>query len=226
MAQRISHASLRFDNRADAGRQLATLLSEYADRDDVLVFGLPRGGVPVAAEVAAALHAPLDVMVVRKLGAPGQPELAMGAIASGGAYVVNPEVVAQVSHEQLDDVIKHEREELVRREREYRGDRAFPDVAGRTVIVIDDGFATGATMRAAVQAMRQYNPREVIVAVPVAPPHVQDSTLREADRFIALLQPTPFYAVGQWYRRFDQTEDIEVTTLLKKSQTSARNLAP
>ncbi|HEX7047967.1 MAG TPA: phosphoribosyltransferase [Gammaproteobacteria bacterium] len=215
-----SQSGFRFADRSDAGRRLAQQLQEFAGRDDVLVFGLPRGGVPVAAEVAGALGAPLEVMVVRKLGLPAQPELAMGAIASGGAYVVNPQVIEQtgVSDAQLHSAIERERVELERREHAYRGNRPFPDVSNHTVIVVDDGFATGATMRAAVQALRQYAPREIVVAVPVAPPHVQDSTLREADRFIALLQPAPFYAVGQWYRNFDQTPDEEVTRLMQQAR--------
>ncbi|HEX6928052.1 MAG TPA: phosphoribosyltransferase [Gammaproteobacteria bacterium] len=224
MHQSVSQPGFRFADRSDAGRRLAQQLREYAERDDVLVFGLPRGGVPVAAQVADALGAPLEVMVVRKLGLPAQPELAMGAIASGGAYVVNPHVIEQTgaTDAQLQAAIDRERKELERRERAYRGERPFPDVSGRTVIVVDDGLATGATMRAAVQALRQYGPSEIVVAVPVAPPHVQDSTLREADRFIALLQPTPFYAVGQWYRDFDQTQDEEVTRLMKEHADSGR----
>ncbi len=222
MEDSVSHSGFRFADRYDAGRRLAQRLGEFAGRGDVLVFGLPRGGVPVAAVVAGALGAPLDVMVVRKLGLPAQPELAMGAIASGGAYVVNPQVVEQtgVTDAQMQAAIERERVELERRERAYRGERPFPDVSGRTVIVVDDGFATGATMRAAVQALRQYGPQEIVVAVPVAPPHVQDSTLREADRFIALLQPTPFYAVGQWYRNFDQTTDEEVTRLMREAHAN------
>lgn len=213
----------RFADRLDAGRRLAELLDEYAGRKDVLVLGLPRGGVPVAYEVANALGAPLDVMVVRKLGTPAQPELAMGAIASGGAHVVNKEVLRQsrVTEEQLAHELDTQRRELARREHAYRGERAFPDVSGKTVILVDDGLATGATMRAAVEALRQYDPQQIVVAVPVAPPHVQDSVLRGADRFVALMQPTPFYAVGQWYRDFDQTEDAEVTQLLHRAQRAA-----
>lgn len=219
MARPASGMSGRFDDRVDAGRQLAERLAEYAGRKDVLVLALPRGGVPVAFEVARALGAPLDVMVVRKLGTPGQPELAMGAVASGGAHVTNPQVLAQanVSDADMRAELERQRTELARREHAYRGGRPFPEIGNRTVIVVDDGLATGATMRAAVQALRQYDPQEIVVAVPVAPPHVQDSTLREADRFVALMQPTPFYAVGQWYRNFDQTSDDEVVDLLTES---------
>ena len=210
----------RLADRVDAGRRLATRLGEYAGRDDVIVLGLPRGGVPVAAEVARALGAPLDVMVVRKLGTPGHPELAMGAIASGGARVINQQVVEQagVSDAQLQAEVLRQQEELARRERAYRGKRPFPEIAGRTVIAVDDGFATGATMRAAVQALRQYAPRKIVVAVPVAPPHLEAAALRDADHVVVLLQPTPFLAVGHWYRDFEQTTDEEVVSLLKATQ--------
>lgn len=218
--ERFGGPDRRFEDRADAGRQLAEQLEEYAGRSDVLVLALPRGGVPVAWQVAKTLGAPLDVLVVRKLGTPGHAELAIGAIASGGAHVINPQVIEQagVSERQIDAEVERQRRELERREKAYRGDRPYPDISGRTVLVVDDGLATGATMRAAIQALRQYDPQEIVVAVPVAPPHVQDSTLRDADRFVALLQPTPFYAVGQWYRDFDQTEDAEVTRLLESAR--------
>lgn len=213
----------RFEDRADAGRRLAALLEEYAGRDGVIVLGLPRGGVPVAWEVAHALRAPLDVLMVRKLGTPGHPELAMGAIASGGAQVVNAQVLAQaaVTDEAFRAEVDRQRAELERREQAYRGARPFPELAGKIVIVVDDGLATGATMRVAIQALRQYMPREIIVAVPVAPSHVRDSSLPEADRLIALMQPSPFYAVGQWYRHFDQTTDEEVTQLVRTRASGA-----
>lgn len=209
--------AFRFTDRADAGRQLAGKLAEYAGREDVLVLGLPRGGVPVAAIVADALSAPLDVMIVRKLGVPAQPELAMGAIASGGALVANTDVIKQagVTEADIAAVMERERAELERRERMYRGARAFSDVTGKAVIVVDDGIATGATLRAAVQALRRYAPREIVVAVPVAPPRVQQGSLQGANRFIAVLQPAPFFAVGQWYRDFDQVPDEDVTRLLQ-----------
>lgn len=214
----------RFDDRQDAGRQLAAQLEEYAGRDDVVVLGLPRGGVPVAAEVANALGVALDIMVVRKLGTPGHAELAMGAIASGGAQVVNPRIMEQggISDAQLQEEIERQKVELQRRERTYRGDHPFPELEGRTVLLVDDGLATGATMRAAVQALRQHEPHEAVVAVPVAPQHIQDNVLREADRFVALLQPEPFYAVGQWYRNFNQTDDAEVTELLAAARSAVQ----
>lgn len=210
---------MRFADRIDAGHRLAELLGDYAGRDDVIVLGLPRGGVPVAAEVARALDAPLDVLIVRKLGVPGHAELAMGAIASGGARVMNPQVIeqAQVTEAEIDAETKRQQQELERRERAYRNGRSFPDLADRIVIVVDDGFATGATMRAAVEALCQYAPREVVVAVPVAPPHVEDATFRDADRVVVVLQPTPFLAVGHWYRDFTQTADAEVVQLLQPS---------
>lgn len=216
-------ASGKFRDRADAGRALAEQLSEYAGRPDVVVLGLPRGGVPVAYEVSGALGSPMDILIVRKLGTPGHAELAMGAIASGGMRVINDEVIAQagVTDEQLRAEVERQQQELERRERAYRGDRPFPDLNGKVVLVVDDGLATGATMRAAVRALRAGDPQEIVVAVPVAPPHVQDSTLRDADRFIALMQPSPFYAVGLWYRDFEQTQDEEVAELLRKAEPRA-----
>lgn len=213
-------ASGRFENRSTAGKALGEALAEYAGREDVIVLALPRGGVPVGIEVAEALGATFDVLVVRKLGTPGQPELAMGAIASGGMQVLNKRVIeeAAVSERQLQAEIARQQEELARREQAFRGARPFPEVQDKTVIVVDDGLATGATMRVAVRALRAADPQEIIVAVPVAPPHIQDSTLREADRFIALAQPAPFYAVGMWYRDFDQTTDQEVAQVMSRSR--------
>ncbi len=208
--------SISFDNREDAGRILAQRLDRYAGRDDVLVLGLPRGGVPVAGEVARALGVPLDVLVVRKLGAPGQPELAIGAIASGGVRVLSHDLISQlhVSESRLASEVEKQREELERRERQYRGDRPFPDLEGKTVLVVDDGLATGSTMEAAVKALRQHGPRAIVVAVPVAPRHVSAGLLSAADEFIAIYQPPDFMAVGQFYRRFDQTSDEEVRGIL------------
>jgi putative phosphoribosyl transferase len=207
-----------FRDRADAGRELARHLKEYAGRPDVLALALPRGGVPVAYEVARALDAPLDVFVVRKLGVPGQKEFAMGAIASGGMRVLNNDVVRQldIPPDALDQVVLRELTELQRREREYRGERPPPDVSGRAVIVIDDGLATGSTMRAAVLALRQLRPAEVVVAVPVAAAETCDEFRDEVDRVVCAVTPEPFRAVGLWYEDFSQTSDEEVRELLDR----------
>ncbi len=213
----------RFQDRADAGRRLADRLDAYAGRDDVLVLALPRGGVPVGREVARALHAPLDVFIVRKLGVPGQPELAMGAIATGDTRVINPEVVEllDISDEVIDRVAGAEREELERRERAYRGDRPPPRLDGRIVILVDDGLATGATMRAAAAAARKRNPARIVVAVPVAPPPTCETIQREVDEMICLQKPEPFMAVGLWYERFEQVSDDEVAALLEEAARDA-----
>ena len=205
-----------YQDRLDAGQRLADALAGYGGRDDVLVLGLPRGGVPVAAVVARALDAPLDVMIVRKLGAPWQPELAMGAIASGNVRLLNEQVVRLlgVDPETIDEVAETESRELVRRERAYRGDRPPFDAAGKQVILVDDGMATGATMRAAVAAVRQMAPASVIVAVPTAATDTCELLRAEADRVVCLDTPEPFMAVGCWYRNFDQTSDAEVRELL------------
>ena len=212
--------ALPFENRAQAGRILAAQLAEYRGRPEVLVLGLPRGGVPVAFEVAQALGVPLDVYLVRKLGVPGHAELAMGAIASGGVRVVNQAMLRslRISPQQLDAVIRAEEAELRRQERVYRGDRPPPDVSGRTAILVDDGLATGATMQAAVAALRSAGPKEVVVAVPVAPPETCAELEAEADRVVCALTPEPFYAVGAWYRDFSQTSDDEVRELLRRNQ--------
>ena len=208
-----------FHDRFDAGRKLAGLLADYADRQDVVVLGLPRGGVPVAFEVARTLHAPLDVFLVRKLGVPGYEELAMGAIASGGVRVLNQEVVQtlNISEEQLAAIAAAEQEELDRRARLYRGDRPPPDVKGRTAILIDDGLATGATMRAAVTALRQLGPGRIVVAVPVAAPETCAELRAEVDDIVCLSTPEPFQAVGLWYDYFSQTSDEEVHDLLERA---------
>ena len=205
-----------FKNREDAGRQLAGLLSEYGRRSDVLVLGLPRGGVPVAAEVARALGAPVDVFLVRKLGVPGQPELAMGAIAEGGVRVLTQDLIAQlgIPAAAIDQVAAHERLELERRERLYRGDRQRPAVRDRTVLVIDDGLATGATMEAAVVALKSLHPAAVVVAVPVGAHDTCRRLARIADRVVAVATPEPFSAVGLWYGDFSQTTDDEVRGVL------------
>ena len=216
-----------FRDRNEAGRAVAAALQPYARRPDVLVLALPRGGVPVGYEIASALGVPLDVFLVRKLGVPGHPELAMGAIASGGVQVTNDDVVhhLQIPQDAIDHVAARERRELERREAAYRADRPAPDVRGRTVILVDDGLATGSSMRAAVCALRQHQPARIIVAVPVAAPATCEEFRREVDELICLLTPEPFSAVGQWYRDFSQTSDDEVAELLQKGQRTS-SLAP
>jgi len=208
-----------YRDRREAGRYLAVKLADYAGRPDVLVLALPRGGVPVAYEVARALDAPLDLFLVRKLGVPGHEELAMGAIASGGVRLLNDEVVRglRISPEVLDQVAATELAELERREREYRGNRPAPDVRDKTVIVIDDGLATGASMRVAVAALRQQHPARIVVAVPVASPATCAEFRDEVDEVICALTPEPFYAVGLWYDDFSQTTDEEVHDLLRQA---------
>lgn len=208
-----------FRDRKEAGRLLARKLTTYADRPDVIVLALPRGGVPVAFEVARALHVPLDVFLVRKLGVPGHEELAMGAMASGGVLVLNAEVVRalRIPNDIVDKVVAKERQELERRERSYRGDRPAPDVRGRTIILIDDGLATGSTMRAAIAALRQQGPARIVVAVPVGAPETCAEFQDEADEAICAVTPEPFYAVGVWYRDFSQTTDEEVHDLLDRA---------
>lgn len=212
----------RYANRTDAGRRLATYLGKYAGRRDVIVLALPRGGVPVGHEVAQALNAPLDVFVVRKLGLPWQEELAVGAIASGGAVVLNDDVVriSGITRDQLDRVTRAEEAELHRRERQYRGDRAFPDLRGKTVILVDDGLATGATMRAAVEALRHEGPSSVVVAVPVAASDTCQRLQSIADDVICAMTPDPFEAVGLWYDDFSQTTDAEVQDLLSRARSA------
>jgi predicted phosphoribosyltransferase len=209
-----------FSDRFDAGRRLAAELLDYADRPDVLVLALPRGGVPVAFEVARALHAPLDVFLVRKLGVPGHRELAMGAIASGGVRVLNEDVVRGlgVPDEVLDAVAARERTELERREWAYRDGRPPPAVRGRTVILVDDGLATGSTMRAAVRALRAQGPARIVVAVPVGAPETCAEFQDEADEAVCARTPDPFYAVGLWYSDFTQTTDEEVRDLLARAE--------
>jgi len=206
----------RFRNRTDAGRQLAEKLAAYDNRPDVLVLALPRGGVPVGCEVVRALGAPLDVFLVRKLGVPGHEELAMGAVATGGVRVLNDEIVRGlgISEHEIDAAAARELQELARRQRLYRGDRPPPDVAGRTVILVDDGLATGATMRAAVAALRQQHPARIVVAVPTASPDTCEALKAEADDVICAMTPEPFFAVGHWYEDFTQTTDNEVRELL------------
>ncbi len=207
----------RFPNRLAAGRLLGAAVAErYKGRPNVLVLGLPRGGVPVAHEVAAALGAPLDVFIVRKLGVPGHEELAMGAIASGGVRVLNRDVLdyVPVSDKAIEAVAVREQRELERRERAFRGVKPPLDVRGKVVIVVDDGLATGSTMRAAVQALRQMEPDAIVVAVPVAARSTCRDFQSEADDVICLSTPEPFEAVGLWYEDFEQTTDAEVHELL------------
>jgi predicted phosphoribosyltransferase len=209
-----------FEDRADAGRRVAQELSTYAGRDDVIVLGLPRGGVPVAFEVARALRAPLDVFLVRKLGVPGHRELAMGAIASGGVRVLNLDVVRSlgIPPEAIEMVAGSEEEELERRERTYRGNRPPPDVSGCTAILVDDGLATGASMRAAVAALRERRPARIVVAVPVAPAETCATLETEIDDVVCVATPRPFMSVGAWYRDFSQTTDDEVRALLRRAE--------
>jgi predicted phosphoribosyltransferase len=207
-----------FADRREAGRELARHLQHYRDRSDVVVLALPRGGVPVAFEIAEALGAPLDIFVVRKLGMPGHPEFAVGAIASGGVRVLNEDVVRWygIPDHIIDSVAVQEQAELERRERSYRGDRPPIDLRSRTVILVDDGLATGASMRAAVQAVRSHNPARVVVAVPVGAPETCEAFSDITDETVCARTPEPFSAVGLWYRDFSQTSDDEVRDLLSE----------
>jgi putative phosphoribosyl transferase len=200
---------------------LATTLQEYANRDDVVVLALPRGGVPVGFEVAKALHEPLDVFVVRKLGLPGQEELAMGAIASGGVRVLNRDLLRalRIPEEVVGQITQEEQRELERREREYRDERSPIDVRGKTVILVDDGLATGSSMRVAVLALKQKGPAQVVVAVPVAPADTCAELQSVADKVVCAVTPQPFLGVGQWYEDFSQTSDEEVRELLRRAVT-------
>ncbi len=212
-----------FADRADAGRRLAGELRDYAGRDDLIVLALPRGGVPVAHEVARRLGAPLDVLLVRKLGAPGQPELAIGAIASGGIIVLNDQVIEalEVDDEQIERARSEELVELERRERVFRGDAPYPDLRGKTVILIDDGLATGASMRAAIAGVATLDPTAIVVAVPVAARETCDELRGKVDRVVCLETPVPFRGVGLWYDDFRQTTDEEVRELLARSRNAA-----
>ncbi|WP_026103576.1 phosphoribosyltransferase [Pseudanabaena sp. PCC 6802] len=213
----------RFQNRTEAGKLLADRLKEYTNRPGGLVLGLPRGGVPVAFEVAQALDLPLDICLVRKLGVPGHKELAMGAIASGGVRVLNYDVVSWlgISGKTIDGVAAKELRELQRRDRAYRGDRPSPDVRDRTVILVDDGLATGSTMRAAITVLKSQQPQQIIVAVPVAPLETCNELQAEVDKLVCLITPEPFYAIGLWYEDFAQTTDDEVRKLLAKRLASS-----
>lgn len=210
---------MRFRNRFEAGQRLAEALAAYANRTDVCVLALPRGGVPVAFEVARHLHAPLDVWVVRKLGAPAMPELAVGAIASGGVQVLSESTVRDLhlGAEDIEQIAARERAELERREAAYRGGRPAIDVRDKAVILIDDGVATGSTMRAAIAALRQLGPKQIVAAVPVAARSACMALEREADAAVCLSMPLDFQAVGEWYEEFSQTSDDEVRELLRRA---------
>jgi predicted phosphoribosyltransferase len=208
-----------FPNRAEAGRRLAEKLQRYAGREDVIVLGLPRGGVPVAYEVAQRLHAPLDVFIVRKLGVPGFEELALGAIASGGVRVLNEDVVRALpnANELVESITARELAELQRREQTYRDGRPAPELRGRIAILVDDGLATGATMRAAVKALRQLGAAKIIVAVPVGAADTCRELEQEVDETVCVMAPEWFQAVGQFYEDFSQTSDDEVRELLTRA---------
>jgi putative phosphoribosyl transferase len=217
-----------FASRLEAGRKLATKLSAYADCPNLLVLALPRGGVPIAYEVARALHARLDVFIVRKLGVPWNEELAMGAIATGGVRVLNQETIERsaIPDWVVDDVAEREQEELERRERLYRGDLPPADIRDRTIILVDDGLATGSTMRAAAIALRQMKPLKIVVAVPVSPPETCEAFRREVDEVICAITPEPFIAVGAWYSDFSQTSDDEVRQLLEQASRDQDGHSP
>src|SRR5467141_2342286 len=218
----------RFSDRREAGRLLAAKLAAYANRQDVLVLALPRGGVPVAYEVARTLGAPLDVFLVRKLGVPGYEELAMGAVATGGVRVLNDQIVngLGIPGYVIDAVAAQEQQELARRERLYRGGRPSPDVRGRTVILVDDGLATGATMHAAIEALRQQRPARIVVAVPTASRETCEALRREVDEVVCAITPEPFHAVGLWYDDFTQTTDQEVRELLAHPEEGHATTGP
>jgi len=212
-----------FTDRRDAGRKLAKKLAAYANRSDVLVLALPRGGVPVAYEVALALHAPLDIFIVRKLGLPGHEELAMGAIATGGALVINQDVVRNFNVPQglIEAVAKKELKELERRERVFRGDRPVCEIGGKTVILIDDGLATGASMHAAILGIRSKQPARIVAAVPTAALETCEAFKQKVDEMICAMTPEPFYGVSRWYEDFSQTSDEEVQSLLEEASQHA-----
>jgi len=213
-----------FRNRTEAGQVLARRLQQYKNQPDVLILGLPRGGVPVAYEVARELNAPLDVFIVRKLGVPGHEELGMGAIATGGVRTLHEGIIREIgiSPQTIEAVSAREQAELERRERLYRGDRPAPTIKGRTIVIVDDGLATGSTMKAAIQAVRQQDPRQVIVAVPTAPSETCEQLKGSADEVVCALTPEPFFAVGGSYADFTQITDEEVRDLI----ASAVNISP
>lgn len=215
-----------FANRVDAGRRLATKLARFANREDVVVLGIPRGGVPVAFEVARAIHAPLDILLARKLGVPGERELAMGAIASGGARILNRRLIAKlgITEEQVAETIAEQEAELQRREELYRGVRPGIAIQDKTIILVDDGIATGSSMLAAIEALRTLHPNKIVVAVPVAPTHAETDIGNVADEFICLDQPEWFLSIGQFYEDFSQVDDLEVRALLERSTEAPASL--
>jgi putative phosphoribosyl transferase len=209
-----------YENRLQAGRYLATQLQQYANNPDVIVLALPRGGVPVGFEVAKALHVPLDVFIVRKLGVPGHEELAMGAIATGGIIVLNNEVInmLHIPRRVIDAVAAREEQELQRRDHLYRDDRPLPDVKGKIIILVDDGLATGSTMRAAIETLKQEHPAKIVVATPVGAPQTCEELSQLVSQVICAQTPEPFYGVGYWYQNFEQTSDQEVHDLLAQAR--------
>jgi putative phosphoribosyl transferase len=212
--------TVRLQNRTEAGQLLASKLTTYTNCPNGLVLALPRGGVPVAFEIASKLHLPLDVCLVRKLGVPGHKELAMGAIASGNIIVINRDVVnwLHVRQEDIARVADREKQELERRDRAYRGNRPYPSIRDRTIVLVDDGVATGATMRAAINALRQQQPKAIVVAVPVIAPSVYDELSTEVDKIICLKKPEPLNSISLWYEDFSQTSDGEVRDLLMRAE--------
>ena len=220
----FGHSEERYQNRRDAGRKLARALKGFANRDDVVILALPRGGVPVGYEIAGELRAPLDIFLVRKLGVPGHEELAMGAIATGGVRVLNEDVIRQlrISEEQIEAVSRAEERELRRREQEYRGGEEPPNLAGRVCILVDDGLATGASMRAAVQALKLHSPAKTIVAVPGGAAETCGALQHEVDEVVCGMMPENFQSVGLWYTDFGQTTDDEVRSYLQRISESSR----
>lgn len=218
----MDHAEAPFRDREDAGRRLAERLTWYRDESPI-ILALPRGGVPVGYEIARALHAPLDIFIARKLGAPGRPEFGIGAVAQGGVRVLNERAVQAlgISEEYIERATQRETKEIERRLRLLRGDRPEPEIRGRTAILVDDGLATGVTARAAIEALRRRSPRSLVLAVPVCAPQTVEALRQEVDELICLKCPSDFMAVGLWYRDFDQVEDEEVIALLESARSAA-----